>query len=66
MLRRDVRVLVFGAGVAALGMAMSDALARLAVRAERSPRGAAAGRGSAAGAVPRPGLADGPGPARGC
>ncbi|WP_426513989.1 hypothetical protein ACPPVO_27245 [Dactylosporangium sp. McL0621] len=35
MLRRDVRVLVFGAGVAALGMAMSDVLARLTVRAER-------------------------------
>ncbi|MEU7875766.1 hypothetical protein [Dactylosporangium sp. NPDC049140] len=37
MLRRDIRVLVFGAGVAALGMAMSDALARLTVRAERRP-----------------------------
>jgi len=33
MLRRDLRVLVFGAGVAAFGVVMSEALARMTVRA---------------------------------
>ncbi|MER7282755.1 hypothetical protein ABT369_50850 [Dactylosporangium sp. NPDC000244] len=42
MRQRDVRVVMFGAGVAALGVAMSELLARLTRSADAGDAGVAA------------------------
>nr|BFE58028.1 hypothetical protein GCM10020063_025540 [Dactylosporangium thailandense] len=44
MRQRDVRVVIFGAGVAALGVAMSELLARLTRSADAGPDARLAGR----------------------